>query len=372
LRLLAPRADFAYGNARLRARKAGLIGRGAYEEMIGKDMDGILGALSRTPLAPEVESAITRFGDDARRLHEAVRLHLARTLEEMRSFYAGRARECVELLLSRWDLHNVLTLIRGEATAPHTEEALAHVFPMGAMNDAYAREIARQNEFAAAVGLMIRWRLPDPQTASSLRAAWPDYERTEDLAALEQAVTAAWAERTSEALDGLGREGEPLRRLFERETDEKNLLVALRLREALARGETDRLPILKGHGVYLPGGSIKLSRLDEAIRLPDDERVAATLAGAGPAAWREPLERWARGGRLPDLQYDLEARRLRDAVALFVKGDPLSVDVPIAYASAKETEARNLRLIAEGASRGIAPGRVRERLIFFDYEGGNR
>jgi len=368
LRLLAPRADFAYGNARLRARKAGLISSAQYEALIGKDVDGILGALSRTPLAPEVESALTRFGGP-RRVHEAVRLHLARTLEEMRSFYAGRARECVDLLLSRCDLHNVLTLLRGEATAPHTEEALAHVFPMGVMRDAYAREIARQNEFAAAVGLMIRWRLPDPQTSSSLRDAWPDYERTEDFAALEHAVIAAWAERTSTTLDALGRDAEPLRRLFGRETDEKNLLVALRLREALARGEADRLPVLEGSGVYLPGGSIKTTRFDDGIRLPDDERVAANLADWGPTAWREPLERWARGGRLPDLQFDLEARRVRDAVALFVRGDPLGVDVPIAYAVAKEAEARNLRLIAEGAARGLSPARVRERVILFEPDG---
>lgn len=315
MRLLAPQSDFAYGNARLRARKAGLLGRADYEDLISKDIEAILGSLSRTPLGPEVEAALTRYGG-ARRVHEAVRLHLARSLEEMRSFYTGRAKALVDLLLSCWDLHNVLTLLREEAVAPHTEEGLAHVFPMGAMTDAYAREIARQNEFAAAVGLMIRWRLPDPETARSLSSAWPDYERTEDFAALEHAVIAAWSERTAAALEALEPEGEPLRRLFRRETDEKNLLIALRLREALARGETDSLPQLEGHGVYQPGGGVAPKRFDEGIRLPDDARVAASLAAAGPAAWREPLERWAHGGRLPDLQHDLEARRVRDAVGL--------------------------------------------------------
>jgi len=336
--------------------------------MLGKDVDGVLGALSRTPLGPEVEAALTRHGG-ARRLHEAVRLHMARALEEMRSFYGGRARELVNLLLSRWDLHNVLTLLRGEAAAPHTEEALAHVYPMGAMADAYAREISRQNELAAAVGLMVRWRLPDPETAATLRASWPDYERTEDLAALEHAVTAAWAARTTEALDASGPAAEPLRRVFGRETDERNLLVALRLREALARGETDRLPVLKGRGVYLPGGSVKPARFDDGIRLPDDARVAEALAGAGPMAWRQPLEEWARGGTLADLQFGLEARRARDVVALFAMGDPLGLDVPVAYAVAKETEARNLRLVGEGAARGLPPDRVRARLVLFEADG---
>lgn len=367
MRLLAPRADFAYGNARLRARRASLLDRSDYEGLLDKDVEGLLGTLSSTPYGPEVEAALVRH-HGARRLHEAVRQHLARSLEEMRSFYGTRARELVDLLLSRWDLSNAITLLRAEATAPHTGEALAHIFPMGSLSDALAREISRQNELAAAVQLLVRWRLPDPETARSLRDAWPDYERTEDFFALEHAVTAGWARRTIEALDALEQDGEPLRRFFEREMNERNLLVALRLREALARGETDRLPILEGHGVYLPGGSIKLSRIDAAIRFPDDERVAVALAEAGPEAWREPLERWARGESLQGLQHDLEACRIRDAIALFFRGDPLGVDIPVAYAVAKETEARNLRLIGEGAARGLEPERVRSRLIFVETE----
>jgi vacuolar-type H+-ATPase subunit C/Vma6 len=365
LRLLAPRADFGYGNARLRARKADLLARADYEALLGKDVDGVLGALSETPYAPEVEAALTRY-HGARRLHEAVRHHLARALEEMRSFYEGRARELVDLLLSRWDLHNVVTLMRGEAAMPHAEVALAHVYPMGALSDTLAREVSRQNEFAAAVQLLVRWRLPDPDTARGLRDAWPDYERTEDLAALEHAVTAGWAARTAEALESADGGAEPLLRFFRRELDETNLLVALRLREALARGETDRLPVLEGYGVYLPGGAVNHSRFDDAIRIPDAEVVARALADVGPGAWRGPLERWARGRSTAELQHDLETRRAGDAVGLFAVGDPLGMDIPIAYAVAKEGEARNLRLVAEGASRGLDLGRVRARLVILD------
>lgn len=367
MRLLSPdagsrRGDFGYGNARLRARRSGLLSRADYDALLDRDVDAILGALSETPYGPEVEAALTRH-HGVQRLHEAVRRHLARSLEEMRSFYEGRARELVDVLLSRWDLHNTVTLMRGEATAPHTEESLGHVYPMGSLSDALAREIARQNEFAAAVQLLVRWKLPDPETARGLRDAWPEYERTGDLPALEHAVAANWTARTAETLRE--RDGAALRRFFERETDEKNLLLALRLREALGRGETDRLPVLEGHGVYLPGGSVGIGRLDDAIRLPDTDAVVAALA-AGHEGWRGPLERWARTGSLAGLQHELETRRVRDAVGLFATGDPLGVDIPVAYAVSKETEARNLRLIGEGASRGLDPDRVRARLVLFD------
>ena len=358
------RADFAYGNARLRARRSKMLSREDYEALMGRDVDAVLGALSGTPYGPEVEAALTRH-HGAQRLHEAVRRHLARSLEEMRSFYEGPARKLVDVLLSRWDLHNTLTLMRGEVTAPQTEEALAHVYPIGAWLDARAREIARQNEFTAAVQLLVRWKLPDPQTARGLRDAWPEYERTGDFPALEHAVTANWTARTAGALKGAGGDGAALRRFFERETDEKNLLLALRLRDALRRGETDRLPALEGYGVYLPGGSVEIGRFDGAMRLPDAADVTVALA-AGHEHWRRPLERWAASGNLAGLQHELESRRTGDAAGLFAAGDPLGVDLPVAYAVAKEAEARNLRLIGEGASRGLDSGTVRARLVLFD------
>jgi vacuolar-type H+-ATPase subunit C/Vma6 len=50
--------------------------------------------------------------------------------------------------------------------------------------------------------------------------------------------------------------------------------------------------------------------------------------------------------------------------ALFVGGDPLAIDVPIAFAAAKQAEARNLRLLGEAAARGIDPEIVRRELVW--------
>lgn len=360
--LFASRADFIYGNTRLRARKSGLLDRAGYEELLGKDVDGLLGALASTGYAPEVEAALARFRG-TRRVHETVRLHLARSLEEMRSFYEGYARELVDLLLSRWDLHNLIALLRGGATGRPSGEVLANVIPLGALSEALAREIARQTEFAAAVQLLVRWRLPDPETARSLREAWPEYERTENLAALEHEVMAGWALRTAAALARAGTDGGGLRRVFEREIDRRNVLVVLRLREALGRGEIEELPGPSDHP-YLPGGSIRPELLDAAIRLPDPESVTAEIAGAAPGSWRAPLERWTRGGDPVALQGELESLWIAGALALFYGGNPLGVDVPVAYAIAKENEARNLRVIAEGAARGLEPHIVRAQLVF--------
>ena len=56
--------------------------------------------------------------------------------------------------------------------------------------------------------------------------------------------------------------------------------------------------------------------------------------------------------------------RIADAMALFGTGDPLAIDVPLAYMVAKLAEARNLRLLGEAAVRRIAPDVVRRELLW--------
>jgi vacuolar-type H+-ATPase subunit C/Vma6 len=355
--------DFVYGNTRLRARKSELLGAGDYEALLGRGVEGILEALADTAYGGELESALAISG--ARRgLHEALRRHLARALGELRAFYEGRAGELVDPLLSRFELHNLLTLLRGSVRGKPAEEVLANIFPLGRFDDATAHEIARQPDPARAVDLLVTWRLPDPTLARALADAWPEYERTEDLAALEHTLSARHAQRLDEVLRDAGPDAEPLRELVAREHDAVNVLIVLRLRFALQLDELSALPPPPDPGRFLAGGRIAPGALETALRQPTRaEAVARLIEAARREEWRAPLERIAGGGDLPTLQREFEVRRVRWAVGLFLRGDPLGVDVPIAYAVAKGNEVRNLRLLGEGAAGGLPASALRAQLI---------
>lgn len=356
-------ADFVYGNTRVRARKSELLGVGEYETLLGSDLDGVLETLAGTAYRPEIEAALA-VSAGVRALHEALRRHLARALGELRRFYDGRAGELVDLLLSRFDLHNLLALLRGLAREQPSEQILANVFPLGRLGDATAHEIARQPETARAIDLLVSWRLPDPDTARALAGAWPEYERTQDLRALEHSVTARHALRVEQALHAAGADAEPLRELVARERDAANVLIVLRLRFALQLDELSQLPTALAAGRFLAGGRIDPGALDTALRQPTRaEAVTRLVEAARREDWRAPLERIAAGGDLPTLQRELEVSRVRWAVGLFFRGDPLGLDVPVAYTVAKENEVRNLRLAGEGAAGGLPAAAVRAQLI---------
>lgn len=348
-------ADYAYGNARLRARRSTLLARADYEGLLGLDVDHLLGALAGTPYRHDVEETLPRF-HGARRLHEAVRANLGRTLREVRSFYAGDAGELVDLLLSWWDVRNVVTLLRGQSAGAAAEDVLPLLVAVGGLDEPSAQEVARQTEFAAAVQLLIAWRLPTPELADTLAAAWPAYERSSDFAALENAIVAAHGARVVAALERHGSDAEPLRRALLEEADDRNLLIALRLRAA----DGGRTP-----EAALPSeGAVAREALAAAAAAAVPEDVASTLlALPSTARWELPLTRWVASGDVVALQDDLEVARVRARLALFTTGDPLGIAIPVAFVAAKETEARNLRVIGEGAARGADADLVRTGLV---------
>jgi V/A-type H+/Na+-transporting ATPase subunit C len=364
--VLTASPDFVYGNTRLRARKAQLLTEADYDALLGRDLDGVRDALTQTAYRPELEALLAR-GGGARALETAVRDHLARVLGEMRSFYRGGARELVDVLLSRFDLHNLLTLVRGRARAQPADAILRAVVPIGPLAHGPAEEIARRDDVTAAVELLITWRLPDPDTAARLAAAWPHFERTQDLARLEHELSVAHSGRVERSL---ARAPETLRELVARERDATNVLTVLRLRAALRAEELTELPPPVPDR-FLRGGRIGENALEEALHLPAPPDMVATLADAAHRPdWRRPLERYPAGGDLPLLQRQLEDARVRWALRLFLAGDPLGVDVAIAYTVGNENEARNLRIVAESAAGGEPAEAVRARLLIPD--GGGR
>jgi len=353
------RADFDYGNTRLRARRGELLTNAAYERLLGQDIDGVLEALTDTAYAPPGETV--GRADGLQRLHLAIRLRLANSLEQMRSFYSGPARQLVDALLSRFDIQNVISVLRAR-TQPQTsvDDALAALVPVGWLVEPVVSEILRPRELAGAVNLLAR-RTPYREQAGVLRASFSEYERTGDLAALERHVVTDHAARLAGRLATVGQDGATLLRFEQRVVDERNLVIALRLRDAIASGAESPPP---SANTALAGGQVPPAVLASVVSAPTSAAIVGIVGGLGGGIWRDALERWMATGDLRTLHRTLERAAIADATALFVTGDPLAIDVPLAFTTAIQVEARNLRLLGEAAVRGIPPEVVRAELIW--------
>lgn len=363
---------FDYGNARVRAMKAHLFDARYYQELLAKDLDGLIGSLAQSVYKPDVEAALVRFRG-VQVVYETVRTHLARTLRRMASFYQGRPRQQVDLLLARWDRRNLLTVLRSQALSPlrRPEEPTALLVPAGALDEGTLTELMRQPDLRSTVDLLVTW-LPDAAMARSLLDAWPTYAQTGNLAVLEHALNSAYARWLDAQVHctGPARDDQRwLRQVLCAEVEQANLLISLRLRQARLTGQHGWEAVVEGEASetpFLPCGRLAPGLLAAIVACEAAADVVALLARVpGLSLWQPALAEWQETGDLLALERQLERVLTRQAMNLFVVGDPLSIAVPIAFAWAKENEARNLRLLAQGLAHQMAPAEIRETLFLW-------
>jgi vacuolar-type H+-ATPase subunit C/Vma6 len=352
-------SSYDYGNARLRAQKSRFLEEGDYLALTAvADVDHLLGALSDTWYRPDVEAALPRYRG-LRRLDYALRSHLVRTLQAMRGFYRDEAQQRVDLLLEVWDLRNLRTIFRAQAGAVPAAEVMPLLIPAAKLTDVELAELARQTGVRDVIDLMMAWSIPSLSTARMVLSAWPGYEAGGDVEVLEHALNRAYASRIDEALSD---DNDVLARVLRAQIDQINLLVALRIREGRLAGEA--LPSERSEDRYLPGGRLSFDVLDGIAATDDRERITQRLAAEPmPAEFRVPLSDWATHGSLVELAGDIEAASTRAASGLFSRGDPLDIDVVIAFAATLDNEVRNLRIIGRSLAHGVPPTLVESQLV---------
>ncbi|WP_409331593.1 V0D/AC39 family V-type ATPase subunit [Trujillonella humicola] len=318
------RPDFVMGNTRLRARRGALLDPEQLARLAGRDLAGLAADLRTTAYGTGMPP-----GPVGRQvLLEAVEERRREALRGVRAVYRGEAADVVGVLLSRYDLADTLTLLRGAAHDLPDDDVLAALHGVGALTPAAARHVVAE-EAEAVVQRLAEARLPDPGTAAAARRAWERYLLHGDLAELELAVARAAAERADRLLVEVGRPAAPLRRFVAAERDAANLVAALRL----GRAGTDPTEV-PAH--LLPAGEIPVRAL-VAVAAGGDP------ASAAPAEWRGETARASTAGDLAGLGRALERHLLTAAARAGRTGDPLGVDVPLGYVAAVELETLALR-----------------------------
>jgi V/A-type H+-transporting ATPase subunit C len=348
---------YDYGNTRLRARRAVMLRSEHYAALNGRDLPGLLAALAATCYRPQAEAAAGASGGGLGLLYRVTDDHLAAALADVPGFYRGRAGDVVTAVFGRFDVHDVIALLRS-AHHRRVEEAAGKALMLaGGLDARTAAEAATQPDLPAAARLLAGRRLPDPDSAAVLLAAARRYEVDTSLAAVEHAVASAARAHQLRVLTAAGVVAEPVAAALRRETDDLNVLLALRLREA-ANGQATG----KTHSPYLPGGAVPDGLLAAVRRAPARADVltsAATAAGR----WTSPLAAWADGADLATLQVRLHTERLRAELSMLRRADPLGAAPVLHHVLAHQAQARNIRLLAQAAAGAIGHDTARQHLI---------
>ncbi len=351
---------YGYGNARLRAMRSRLLGAADYQDLLTRNNpEELIARLAETPYAEDVEAALLQYGG-MRCIYEAMRTNLTRTLSKMREFYEDEPLELIDILLRRWDRHNLLVVLRGQSQGVAPEVILAATVPAGGLDAVALRELARQPGLRAAVDLMSTWRLPYAEVLRGVRAragAVPDLDQ------LELALNRAHYSTIRAVLERGDRDQTTVLELILTEIDLTNIGTLLRLVRLpelviLARQRfpsTDVSPLLIKPGGHLPAERLagllgEDTGLEGVVRGLSDTRYGAAL----DAGWRRYQ---AEAGGVPVIERELQRWSAQHSAQLY-HGDPLSIAIPAGYLGLKETEVANVRLVAHAVALRMAPERA--------------
>lgn len=341
-----------YGNARLRVRAAAWLTAGAYRGLLASSsVDGFLGSLAQMNYADDVAVAMGRR-QGLRRVDEAVRTHLSRQLSDVLSFYTGHVATRLSISLSRWDLRNVRSVLRDLAGRRQQTPFVATLVAVGAFDAKTLEEVAAQRDVRSAVDLLSVWGLPSPTAVQELRHALPAFTETGDVLVLERALDHALGALASAQGDA----DDCVSQLLSREVDRVNLMSLLRLRDDAAQTDAAR------HGEPVAGGAVP-QHLWLELASADDDAFAGEISSRVDPIWRPALTAWLRHRDLARLDTDLAHAAALESIALFRRGDPLGLEIPIGYIGQQESEAANLRMVGRAVAGDLDRDEAFDRLL---------
>ncbi|WP_459193704.1 V-type ATP synthase subunit C [Halosimplex sp. J119] len=342
-------SNYEYVNARVRSRRASLFDDDDYRKLVRMGP----GEIARFMEESEYEEEMNRLGarySGVDLIEYALNQNLAKHFNDLLRWCEGRLYDYVARYLRKFDAWNVKTALRGVYS--------------GASGADIEDDLIRAGEFSEPLleSLVAAESIEDVVTAlegtmfgDSLVAAMEDYEATDLLVPLENAVDRTFYETLMEGLPANPNRPTGLYIEFLRaEIDFRNLRNALRL----ARTDTDMDPA----EYFIDGG--QLFDPDEVRQLVDDE--ALLLERIRESTYGDDLSEALRvldeAESLIEFEHALDAALLAYADTLSNRY-PLSVCPVLSYVLAKEREVDNIRAIARGREADLSPDQIREELV---------
>ena len=123
-------ATWAYIVARVKVMKRKLIPSDEFKKLLNMDFNEIVRYLEETEYKKEIDELAYKYSGP-RLLDYALTLNLGRAYKKIRDVSFGMAREIITTYLRRWDIWNIITIIRGKMAGVPPEEIEEALVPVG-------------------------------------------------------------------------------------------------------------------------------------------------------------------------------------------------------------------------------------------------
>ena len=336
-----------YVTARVRARKSALYSDEEYRKLVRMGPSEIARFMEESDYEAEINALGARHsGVDL--IEYALNRNLARQFDDLLEWADGRLYDLIARYLRKFDAWNVKTVIRGLYSDADREDVEDDLIRAGEFDEALLDSLLSAPSIEEVVD-----RLSGTIFGADLEAAYEDYEDTNVLVPLENAVDRTYYDHLLDELV-VDEATAQYREFLEAEIDFRNARNALRL----AQSGADIDPA----AYYIDGGSLFTASELASLSQNRDELVAAireSRYGDDLSAALDELE---------DAESLIRFERALDVALLEYTNSlghvfPLSITPIASYILAKEREVDNIRSIARGREAGLAEDQIEQELV---------
>lgn len=347
-------SDYGYINARIRAMKSFLLKEEDYLEALRqRTEDEFISFLSSLPsyandLQKTLISPPTRHAASC-----ALSLNLCRIFKKILRFSEGKPKKLMLTLLECWDIYNLKTIIRGILGRQDKNEIIRALIPAGKWDLEFLERLVSSEDLKTlADTLFVNGEDGLEKELSSLIKG---YSQDSPLELLQNSLGETYFRKAYQSLAQGDSNDQLVWDYLTLKVDFANILLVLKnIQELYSEGPK-----------FIPQGALSEAFLRDLISLKSIEE-ALKIFEHSPYPWlsQEGLDLYKRTVRLSSLERLLKKKLFSFASGLYIKGDPLSISIPLAFINFKENEINNLRLIGQAIRFGFSIDLVKKELIY--------
>jgi vacuolar-type H+-ATPase subunit C/Vma6 len=357
--------DYDYLNARVRGMSTRLLTREFYDTVLatagerrgeGAAADLLVDALLATAYGEEVQRAMTERGTApaAVAVETAARRTGHAVLAKLLAIAPPVPRRLLALQLNRWDVTNIIALLRGKLAGASPSEVLSAFLPLGELDEIQLEELAAETDISDMADALVTWKHGFAAALRrAIRACLPRQDRTD----MEMAVQRAWFALAFSLLGAGDEHNAPLRDILRRQVDLANVLALLDLVRAREKGLPREAPS------FIPAGTLPHGVLEE-LSVERTLEAAFEILDAtyfSPAIEKGILQ-YGQTRSLAVMERFMEIVVIAYGCRLF-RQDMLGLALPLGFIWRTYAELLNLRLLARGILYRMPATAMREGLI---------
>ncbi|MFH1151024.1 MAG: V-type ATPase subunit [Actinomycetota bacterium] len=352
--------DYVYVNARVRGMRSHLLTRDFFMRLVEADnFEALHALLEQTIYRREVNEAFL-LNPVRPDYDQALTLNLIAAFRKILDAVGGDPRRLVNILLSRYDVQNIKSVLRGKHGDATTSEITNILVPVGSLRLEQLEVLAGQREIRDVINTMQSQQM---KYARPLIDAYPDFTKKDhDLAVLELALDKYFYRDAIEQLKGKGTNTEMVRQMLVGEVDMRNISTLVRIRGV-------RLDDEEVENLRIPGGALSADEFLHLDRLGDIVRIVSDYPDP---RYRKVLQKALAEYQEIDLvafDRELEHEMTRRGAAMS-NLDVLSIGVIIGFMWQKNNEVINLRILLRGKAMDRPQAQIRSDLFFVERAEG--